>query len=357
MSFIRLFFITISFTLFGIKSFTQTSTLFENPPFSLLVKMTKDTNSLYFEKKYGITKDSLGKLFEKFGLERYYIGTDDISYFYDALRVFRKKPGDCGWLPGTIMYRYMPGKEKEAKKYIILHNYKVNAFTKNDFKDSSSEDFKLMEIAINNSYYYFQGGKNDFYYALAIKVGAMQEEKIIKEMQKSGLFLYVSRDAIPCGSYYSRILVKKKYVFGNQKPESISGTKFLTSFFKAQLIPKCTINVVPTSDFTYNVTIIGLSKYFALKKNNLWEKFEFTILFQNGFDCAPDEIEIMIQYNSFTFARGLENAIPPLVRFSESSSEDFYDSKNQASSFAQETFNAMASKCQGKYLSSTSFNH
>ncbi|HEX5152732.1 MAG TPA: hypothetical protein VFW07_14875 [Parafilimonas sp.] len=344
--------------------------MYKNPPRALLVEMVDNINIKDFETKYGIGRDSLIQLLNKNYIEFEYTKSQsdssdyivtnfnpDTAYFYDALGVFRKRPGDCGWSPNTIMYKELPGKESDVREFIKKNNFKIEAFTENEYTDTSSDGFKLMDMAIKNQYYYILGDYIDFYYSRAISVGSFEEDDVIQSMQASGLFLYVSREAIPCGSYYTRLVIQKKFVFKNYAPSRMLGISFLQSFFKSELNGNCTIKITPISDFSYDISLLGLSKYLALKKKDLWEKFTFTIFFQNGFDCAPDEMEVMIQLGSFKFAKGSESQVPPLVRFSESNSDDFFQSSQQASDFARDIFNLMANKCNGKFLSSASFNN
>lgn len=346
----------------GICQLEKSKEFLKNPSIDYIAKLLNDINAPFFNKKYPFTKKQLLSNDETmlyFKDEDSVITLDtsrlnvETDYFYDILKLFRKKPGDCGWVPGTILFRYYPGKIAEGYNY--LQKLKLH---KIPFKSSFEEDLKnktLLELGEIKKYKKFYSytyssfnGSGPYFYG-ALKVPVMMEDKIIADMIKSGLFLYASRDAIECGGGYTRIIIKRKNVFAGN-PQQSEGVNFLKAFFKKEIDAKADVTIVPQSGFAYDVNCIAPSKYISSSGNDLWEKMTFSIFFQNGFGCKPDEMEIMVRFESAGYAKGPENIKPPIVRFKTD-----YDYVSETTRFAQKLFSDMASEFGGSVISTSSF--
>jgi hypothetical protein len=346
-------------------SFGQ-SKLTDDLSLRLLIKMGHDIHDPGFKKKYGITPDSCKSLLSVFtslpsdtaristgkcavftiDTLTYYI---DTSYFADDLAMFRTFPGDCGWIANLVLFNYMPGKEKAGEEFIRKRGYKTSIIdTSNHWFNGDSEATRKVTYCLHHGFFTY--APNAEYFVRGMYVGSMKEEQIIWEMLHSGLFLHASRDGIECGGFYTRSYVKRKYIFGSNTPAQGAGINFLRSFFENHIRDQSAVAVISTSDFTYDITLIGPSKYLSLKQDNLWERLSFKVFFQNGFDRSPDEMEMEIEYGDYAVAKGPEDKRPPLIRFDESASGGSnYSQYNAASYFIISLFNTMAVKCGGNF--------
>jgi hypothetical protein len=293
------------------------SQFYKNLPTDIVFKGLQDLDNANFRKNYNISRDSFLMRLEPYlkdslpiwpGKIRASNGNTyeivfDSCCFYDLLGIFEKSPGDCGWVPGQILFSITEGKEKLAKSFLLNFQIELGSIDENIYEHLLRAK---KNYTIPDSFTYY-----------VCMVPRMLEEQIVEEMRKSGLFLYASRSAAGCGGGIPNVVVKRTAVFGKSKPNREAGTKFINDVFKRNLSSSIKISLVAVQDFSYDIILLGPSTYLSIGKSNLWEKFEINISFQNGFELSPDEMEILIDVKSIYFAKGKANNPPPSARFDE----------------------------------------
>lgn len=353
----RLYLLLLSLISFQL-SFSQIDVrrFYINPPIDFLIKGVQDLDNANFSKRYYISQDSFLVIFNlhfneadsytepgnvvKGANGKLYDASVERAYFYDVLHEFRKRPGDCGWVPGYIKFSMMPGKEKEAKAFLLSNKIKIVS------KKEETELFEAEAYKTTNGRY--DNPVIDSFEYYFCRVPMMTEEQWVKKFQRSGFFQYASREGMPCGGGVPDVIVKRKAVFGNASPNRVSGIKFINDFFKGNLHSKVKCTLTPLQDFSYEVVLTGPSVYMSLGKPNLWEKHAISIFYQNGFGVAPDEMEIMIYVKAVDFAKGNLNAMPPALRFSEPNDLQINAMSTEVREFISNILEKMATKHSGK---------
>jgi len=337
-----------------------------NPTRAFLATAAEDLKNGTFSAKYNITVDSFISIlaycssFDKYeDFRGYEITIDstiyylDTAYFKDAQGVFRSKPGDCGFSPGTILFDPLPGREAEALAYLKAHDYLLKSFDSSSlsrYSDTTSDDYRSLLKAITEKYYYILGSGTDAYFVRAVGVSPFMEEQEMAVLASSGLFRLLSREAVPCGGYYSRLMLKQKYVFGQEQPSRSKGTAFFRNYLVSSLNKSIIVEITPVSDFSYSISFTGPSPYLALKRNNMWERYCFSVVLQRGFECKSDEMELYFSFKDAAFAMGAPSDVPPEPRFKSVIDEEGYSYQNRAKDYMRIFIGKMADLYEGSRL-------
>jgi hypothetical protein len=212
------------------------------------------------------------------------------NYCLDSLLLFRKKPGDAGWIPGRVIAQAFPGKNEVAFSYLnstrlAFHHYLL-------FPDSK---YKIFSI--------FTGG--------------FAEDVWIKKLLDSGLFQYASRESEGAGPGDTSVTVSSKTIFSespNEKEAKVFIESVIAQRFSAPELGLDISEVIRAKPFFFQIEIFGNGKYLATGDKKYWEHHKIQFLFYQKWGKI-NAIGIQLGIYDSKIAKGPENQRPPKSRF------------------------------------------
>jgi len=256
---------------------------------------------------------------------------EQAKWFKDSFEEFRNRHGDGGWVPRAVEAQIKVGKRMRAEQFLNAHrfdwSYGFTYFTKHEFP-----------IAI-----------------LYIRVSRYpSEEALIEYLERTGLFLYVSRVDAGAGPMTSgsgaQALLPAASVSNGTLTSNSTGS-LMEAQIKAILGEwKARVNIEPVqqrAEFYYTMNIVGGGKLLATRSERFWEIDEVTIFFSRpAVERDASGKLLMTLFVNCSYAKGPPDRMPPIGRFKTENDDEFIDRLD----FQRRLVAALVSRLGGQIL-------